>query len=206
MRRIKLICLVFFVALLISVVANETSLFDDTIRNAFYDARNGALTVFAKVITYIGNWQSIVLICLALLIFKKTRYNYGVPASIGAILVTVINKILKELVHRQRPEDIEHLVHAGGYSFPSGHSITSICVFGILAYLIYKNHIQKTTNKGIYPGLIVLLIFLMLSIGVTRIYLGVHFPTDVLAGWLLGIVICLEIITKTNKREQRVEK
>ena len=116
---------------------------------------------------------------------KPTRRTYGLHVSEGAIAVTVLNKIIKSLVERPRPDDIVHLVHAGGFSFPSGHSITSMFVFGMLIYLVRTN----MQNRHAANILTVVLAIPMVCIGLSRIYLGVHYPTDVLAGWSLGIVM-----------------
>ncbi len=157
--------------------------FDDPVRYFFYGMRNDILTPVVKAVTYLGNWQSIVIICLILLVLRPTRLIYGVPVSAGAAFVTVLNKLIKNLVQRPRPDDIVHLVSEGGFSFPSGHSITSMFVFGILIYLVRTN----VRNRAAANTLTAILAIPMICIGISRIYLGVHYPTDVLAGWFLGI-------------------
>ncbi len=190
-------CLIFYF-----MITGISSGFDDGVRNFFYGLRNDVLTPVVKVITYMGNWQTIVALCLVLLAVKRTRTVYGIPVSAGAVLVTVINKSIKHIVQRPRPDDILHLVNEGGFSFSSGHSITSIFVYGLLIYLIREN-IKNKTAANI---LTVILAVPALCVGPSRIYLGVHYPTDVLAGWCLGIAIlagmieALEIIKLRKKR------
>ena len=174
-----------FLFILYMAAAGNAYIIDDPVRGLFYSIRADWLTPFVKVITYMGNWQSITLLCIILLIMKPTRRTYGLPVSAGAIAVTVLNKIIKSLVERPRPDDIVHLVHAGGFSFPSGHSITSMFVFGLLIYLVRTN----MQNRHAANILTVVLAIPMVCIGLSRIYLGVHYPTDVLAGWSLGIVM-----------------
>ena len=103
----------------------------------------------------------------------------------GEIFVTILNKTIKHIIQRLRPEDIDHLVQEGGYSFPSGHSITSMFVYGMLLYLIWI-HVKDRRLRNILSVLVL--------VGPSRIYLGVHYPTDVLAGWCLGFAVLMAAI------------
>lgn len=179
-----------FAALLFCVLADHTSGFDDPVRSFFYNLRCDALTPAVKAVTYMGNWQSITALCIALLLIKPTRITYGIPVSAGAIFVTVLNKLIKTAVQRPRPDDVVHLISEGGFSFPSGHSITSMFVFGLLIFLVRSN----VRNKTAANVLTAVLSIPMILIGLSRIYLGVHYPTDVLAGWCLGIAVTAAVI------------
>ncbi|MEG0268287.1 MAG: phosphatase PAP2 family protein [Carnobacterium sp.] len=92
-----------------------------------------------------------------------------------------MNLLVKIIFHRERPT-IEHLVIQGGFSFPSGHSMGSLICYGGLAFLTF--HLYKKST----PSLVVLLVTILfiLLIGLSRIYVGVHFPSDVIGGYLLG--------------------
>ena len=185
--------------MLFFVQSGKAAAFDDAVRFFFYDMRSGALTSAAKVMTYLGNWQSVTVLCIILLIIKPTRIRYGIPVSAGAISVTVINKIIKNLVRRERPDQIYHLIKQGGYSFPSGHSITSMFEFGILIYLVRANvQNRKAAN--------VLTVIIAVCIGLSRIYLGVHYPSDVLAGWALGIAVMMVVIEIADRLRSRSHK
>ena len=179
-----------FAALLFCVLADHTSGFDDPVRSFFYNLRCDALTPAVKAVTYMGNWQSITALCIALLLIKPTRITYGIPVSAGAIFVTVLNKLIKAAVQRPRPDDVIHLIREGGFSFPSGHSITSMFVFGLLICLVRSN-VRNTTAANVLTAV---LSIPMILIGLSRIYLGVHYPTDVLAGWCLGIAVTAAVI------------
>ena len=174
-----------FVAIAWAVIAGKTTAFDDVVRYAFYDVRSDGLTVIAKAITFLGNWQSIVILCLILLIAKPTRVKYGIPVSAGALFVTVLNRLIKIAVERPRPDQLNHLIEESGFSFASGHAISSMFVFGMLIYLVRKNF----RNRAAANVLTVILIIPAFGIGLSRVYLGVHYPTDVLAGWCLGIAV-----------------
>ncbi len=191
--------LVLFVLLAILMVTGNLQWFDDPIREWVYSIRNPALTEVLKVITYMGNWQTITLLCIVLLLFRKTRLRYGVPVSAGAIFVTIFNRIIKLIFKRPRPEGSLHLIEEGGYSFTSGHSITSMVVFGLLIYLVRKYVRNRKAANILTAALAVPWIF----IGLSRIYMGVHFPSDVLAGWALGAAVLVGIIVIVEKCDAR---
>jgi len=193
-NRIKTIsfistCLAVFFALWLMVEAGDASLIDDPVRNAVISTRSDWLTPIMKAITYMGNWQTITVICLILLAFRKTRLTYGVPLSIGALFVSLANKGIKAIVLRPRPDQAMFLIEQDGWSFPSGHAITSMFFFGMAIWLIRRN----VTNRRTANILTVLLAIPMVLIGVSRVYLGVHYPTDVLAGWCLGVLVIAAI-------------
>ena len=191
--------LVMFAVILCCVQTGAIAGFDDAIRSFFYDLRSDSLTPFVKAVTYIGNWQGIVILCVVLLAVKPLRLTYGVPVSIGAVFVTILNKLIKNAVQRPRPDDILHLVNEGGFSFSSGHSITSMFVFGMLIYLVRTN----VENRTLANVLTVILAIPMICIGVSRIYLGVHYPSDVLAGWCLGIAVIMAMVEVMKRCEAR---
>lgn len=201
-NRIKMIsiistCLAAFFALWLMVEVGDASLIDDPVRNAVISTRSDWLTPIIKAITYMGNWQTITAICLILLAFRKTRLTYGVPLSIGALFVSLANKGIKAIVMRPRPDQAMFLIEQGGWSFPSGHSITSMFFYGMAIWLIRRN----VTDRRLADILTVLLAIPMVLIGVSRVYLGVHYPTDVLAGWCLGVLVVVaiaEIIKRTS--------
>ena len=191
-------CLAGFFVLWLMVEMGHASLIDDPVRSAVISTRSAWLTPIMKVITYMGNWQTITMICLFLLIIKKTRITYGVPLSIGALFVSLANKGIKAIVMRPRPDAEMFLIEQGGWSFPSGHAITSMFFFGMLIWLIRRN----ITNHRTANVLTVLLAIPMILIGISRVYLGVHYPTDVLAGWCLGVLVIAvmaEIIAKKDR-------
>ena len=93
-----------------------------------------------------------------------------------------MNIVLKQIVQRPRPTEYR-IVNETGYSFPSGHSMVSMAFYGFLIYLIYK----YVKNKYLKIGLITFLSILIISIGISRIYLGVHYTSDVMAGFCISV-------------------
>ncbi len=108
------------------------------------------------------------------------------PGSLAALISHMINRFVKYRVLRARPDKTLHLISQGGYSFPSGHAMTGISFYGTLAYCLLRT--AKKNGKYAVPCRILAaaLCLLIVLIGLSRIYLGVHYPSDVLAGWLLG--------------------
>ena len=110
------------------------------------------------------------------------------------VIITGLNQILKHILQRPRPTEFR-IIEETGYSFPSGHSMVSMAFYGYLVYLIYK----YVKNKYIKWISITLLSILICSIGVSRIYLGVHYTSDVLSGFLISISYLVIYISLINK-------
>lgn len=110
------------------------------------------------------------------------------------MIITVLNQLLKNILQRPRPTEFR-IIEETGYSFPSGHSMTSMAFYGYLIYLIYK----YVKNKYVKWISIVLLGILICSIGISRIYLGVHYTSDVLGGFLISVSYLVIYISAVNK-------
>ena len=181
----------FFAATSYFVMTQDTLAFDTIVREYIYGLRSDGLTTFFRTITYLGNWQTITLICCGFLVLPKVRLSFGVPMSVTAILAVSIQKVLKTAFHRERPDLSLHLIQQGGYSFPSGHSLTILIFYGLVIFLC-KRYIKDIRIANLVTILLSCLIFL---IGFSRIYLGVHYPTDVLGGWVLGFSLLMLFIS-----------
>ena len=199
-RSIGAAALIAFAVILACVLTGHAAGFDDPVREFFYSLRGPLMTRVAVFITTLANKYVIIELCLLLLIVPQTRLTFGVPLSAGALGTMLLNTLIKHIVGRLRP-DVLHLVVEEGYSFPSGHSITSMFFYGFAIWLVWRN-VKNPTARNI---LTVLLAVPMLLIGPTRVYLGVHFPTDVLAAWCLAIaaiMLAIEIIRLFEKRRR----
>lgn len=192
---IMFICLVFFLAILEDILDYEIKSFDIWGYNVISKSISEYMTPVAKVITRFGNAESLVLITIILfIIIKNKKIKWAIPINLACS--TILNFTLKNIIQRPRPIEYR-IINANGYSFPSGHSMVSMAFYGFLIYLIYKN----VKNKYIKVISILLLSTLILLIGVSRIYLGVHYTSDVIGGFLLSIsylVLYVGILKRIN--------
>lgn len=156
------------------------------------------VTPIAKFITNFGGAIFLSIATIALLLLIKNK-KIGLSIFSNIVIITILNQLLKRILRRPRPTEFR-IVEETGYSFPSGHSMVSMAFYGYLIYLIYR----YIKNKYIKWSLIVLLSILICLIGISRIYLGVHYTSDVLGGFLLSIsylVVYISLIKKILSEE-----
>lgn len=151
------------------------------------------LTKFVKIITNFGGAIILILLAVSSLLFVKNK-KIGLCIILNLVLVTLLNLTIKNILQRERPTGFR-LIEEGGYSFPSGHSMASMAFYGLIILYIYK-YIE---NKYIKFFAISFFSVLILGIGISRIYLGVHYTTDVLAGFLLSISYLI-VYTSASKK------
>ena len=193
---ILFICLIGFLALAEDVF-NKEIMNGDIIGYKFISTYliSDFATPIAKFITNFGG--AIFLIGIAVILFiviKNKKIGISIITNLG--IITILNQLLKRILQRPRPEEFR-IINESGYSFPSGHSMISMAFYGYLIYLIYK----YVKNKYLKWFLITILGILIVNIGISRIYLGVHYTSDVLAGFLISISYLIVYISIVNKLE-----
>ena len=151
------------------------------------------VTPIAKFITNFGGAIFLIILTIVLFFVIKNK-KIGLSIFLNLVIVTVLNQLLKRILQRPRPTEFR-IIEETGYSFPSGHSMISMAFYGYLIYLIYK----YVKNKYIKWISIVLLGILICSIGISRIYLGVHYTSDVLGGFLISVSYLVIYISSVNK-------
>ena len=151
------------------------------------------VTPIAKFITNFGGAIFLIVLTVFLFLVIKNR-KIGVSIFSNLVIITVLNQLLKRILQRPRPTEFR-IIEETGYSFPSGHSMISMAFYGYLIYLIYK----YVKNKYVKWISIVLLGILICSIGISRIYLGVHYTSDVLGGFLISVSYLVIYISAVNK-------
>ena len=150
-------------------------------------------TPIAKFITNFGGAIFLIILTILLLVVLKNK-KVGLSICTNLVVVTILNQLLKRLLQRPRPTEFR-IIEETGYSFPSGHSMVSMAFYGYLIYLIYR----FVKNKYLKWISIVLLSLLICLIGISRIYLGVHYTSDVLGGFLISISYLVIYISAFNK-------
>jgi len=181
----------------------ETLVFDTTIREALHSIASPWLTSLMKLVSFLGAPVTdtiVVVICLGAFLLKG-KYRFA-ALLLGTMLGEVIlDLILKEAYARVRPEAYFNYPLPTSFSFPSGHALGSMCLYGCLCWLLKLSGAEKWKVATFGAGA---LLFVLL-IGISRIYLGVHYPTDIIAGYLAGAiwlttVIVAEKILRSKKK------
>jgi undecaprenyl-diphosphatase len=218
-RRALLACLVIvasagafiFLQLTSEIAEGETHRFDEAILLAFRTADNPALPLGPKWLTStfieftaLGSTSVlglVTLLVIGFLLSERKRFHallIGLAVAGGALIST----ILKMLVGRPRPESVSHLVDVTTLSFPSGHAMLSAVTYLTLGALLMREFKTKRTRILV----IFSVVLLTALVGVSRVYLGVHYPTDVLGGWCAGAAwaaFCLLVVDFLEARSAK---
>lgn len=192
-----IICLSLFAAfgvLTFMVMNGKLYLLDNTVYKhlfAFLEPLN--LTTPFKVITNLGGPELLIFLCFILLILVQDR-KVGVGISLNLVLCTLLNILVKNIVLRPRPS-VASLIVENGYSFPSGHAMASMAFYGFIIYLLWQSKYRKSWK--ILGTTILTLVILI--VGLSRIYLGVHYFSDIICGYILALGYLIIFITVFNK-------
>jgi len=165
----------------IFVGEHDIQRFDDAIILFVQGFETPWLTSIMKLFTTIGSTPVVILLSILILIvlYKVLHHRVELILFLSVILGTaILNEALKYLFHRARPTT-HRLTEATGFSFPSGHSMEAFALYGVLAFLLWR-HIPTQIGRII---LILISMIMILLIGTSRIYLGVHYPSDVFGGY-----------------------
>lgn len=206
-------CVYGFVQIADEVVENETKSFDSAILRWFRNPQDMHqtigphwLTTAALDMTALGGTTVLIFMVLVTLGFlwiarKRKAFFLVAAAAIGG---QIFNSVLKSSFARPRPEIVPHLSEVHTASFPSGHSMMSAVIYltiGVLISRLVAGPLLRAYILGVA-------ILVTLLVGVTRVYLGVHYPTDVLAGWTAGLawaLICL-LVARILQHKGKVEQ
>ncbi|HKV91858.1 MAG TPA: phosphatase PAP2 family protein [Candidatus Angelobacter sp.] len=195
-----ILCLFVFVWLGREMRAGDTLRFDGAIRNWVHQFASPGMTILMKIFSMLGAQILAVVLVVAFVIFARLRWKRAALwlaiAMAGAL---VLEASLKYAYHRIRPQAY-FIPEPDSYSFPSGHALTSFCFYGVLAGLVTDRIKSLSWRIAVWTAATLLVI----AIGLSRIYLGVHYPSDVLAGYLaatvwVGTIIVLDHVRKVRK-------
>jgi undecaprenyl-diphosphatase len=173
------------------VVSGQIKPFDESLLGCFYIIRNEFLTNFFTSITFAGNPGTMVVLSI-LIICLPYRMKVGLPVALMTTIGWGVQTLLKNIIARPRPDPAYWLISMGDdvffQSFPSGHSNAGMILWVALAILIGRLLILQNYRFAAILLRIVFVVFALL-VGTSRLYLGVHYPSDVFGGWLLAGVI-----------------
>ncbi len=159
--------------------------FDSAIVHALHVARGGALVTLARDVTFLGSpgWLDVVFLVVAGALLMLRRWQAALFLTLASPGIVVMHQILQAIVGRVRPAGI-HLTSASGSSWPSGHAMESTALYGALVLLALGVPALRTRPmlRKLVLGSVALV---LIMIGLSRVLLGVHYPSDVVGGWLL---------------------
>lgn len=178
--------LIFFGWLTEEMKEGETQRFDDAARLFVHQFASPALTEAMRFASFLGSmlflgiFGAIVFVCFWLLKRRRAAWLFAVTMGGAGILLLT----LKTVIHRARPEPYFDTILPASYSFPSGHALASFCFYGALAAIITA----RVENVRVRVVVWICAALIVAWIGISRVYLGVHFPSDVLAGYTAALV------------------
>lgn len=197
-----------FIVVAQAVMEGDTRSIDEAIMRALRDPRNPADAVgppwvedAVRDLTALGSNAVLTLGTLAVVTFLVIRRQYHaavlvVVAALGGVLLM---NVLKAFFARPRPALVPHLARVASPSFPSGHALTAAVIYLTLAALLAR----LVEQRRVKAYLIGVALAVTLVVGFTRVYLGVHYPSDVLAGWAIGLawaVLCWSVASYLQRR------
>ncbi len=174
---------IVFVEIAEEVVEGNADPIDRAIALAMHRLDSGPLDTVMRTITHAGSWPAIAVAVAGSCIWALHRRNRAAALVfvVNALIAEGSNSLLKLLFARRRPNLFDELAIPASYSFPSGHAMMSTAVYGTIAVIVIA---LRARHRAVTTAGVVLLV---LAVGTSRVYLGVHWPTDVVAGFAAGI-------------------
>jgi undecaprenyl-diphosphatase len=179
---IGLVSAVGFACLALFVKDHKIAQFDTSLTSFVRWFETPVLTTIMKWFTMIGSGGVTTILAIVCMVFlyKVLHHRYELILLVWVVIGSaLLNTLLKLVFQRARPI-LNRIIDANGYSFPSGHSMAAFSLYGILTYLLWR-HVVSRTGRLLLVIVSVIMIFM---IGISRVYLGVHYPSDVLGGYL----------------------
>ena len=174
------ISLFLFIIITRLLLKDQLYNFDNKIYKIITLNKNNILTNIFKSLSFLCSKYFIIIVTIIIMLSIKNKKT-GFYIALNVLLCLLLNQAMKFIFARERPVDI-NLISEKGYSFPSGHSMVSLAFYGFIAYIIVHSKIS-TKNKVL---ICIPLLLLPILIGISRIYLGVHYASDVFAGFTLS--------------------
>ncbi len=183
--------LFFFGWLASEMLEGDTHHFDETVRNLVHEFAFPALTFVMQTASFLGStlFLTIFGVCVVIALYLRKHRRGAILFIITTVGASVLLVTLKLAFRRARPEPFFDTILPASYSFPSGHSLAAFCFYGALAEVL-----TTRTDKLWQQTLVwISAVIMILLIGISRIYLGVHHPSDVVAGYAVGLIWVITI-------------
>ncbi|WP_052342720.1 phosphatase PAP2 family protein [Bacillus sp. EB01] len=188
-------CVYVFILLSSELMEKRPFLFDQKIIDTIGFYASPLMDRLMLLITEMGSklMLGLLLVISMIWLFIKHKNVWGILSYFMAVAGGgLVNLWLKSFFERERPT-VNRIIEADGFSFPSGHSMGSMTYYGFLGYSVIRSKYKPLLKVG----WIFLFSLIILLIGISRIYLGVHYPSDVLAGYMAGgvwLVLCIGLL------------
>lgn len=183
---ISVLSVLCFAVIALLVAIDRIARFDSLVTEIVQSRESPWLTQAMILFSLIGSLPVVTVLAIGIMIFLYFVLRHRLEIILFIVIVAgaaLLNPLLKLAFQRERP-DLYRLAEATGYSFPSGHSMEAFALYAALAFLLWK-HIPKRPGR---TTVILLSAFMIVTIGISRIYLGVHYPSDVAGGYLAGCI------------------
>lgn len=198
-----MVLIIFLLLIIITMITKKIIIKEELIIDKLaYDIlvtklRNPFLTSVMKLVTKLSNTSVIISLSMIFIIYfyyiiKKKKISFLIVVNL--VFIVFLNQILKLIFKRDRPIGFR-IIEMSGYSFPSGHAMVSMAFYGLFIYIIH--HFVK--NKKLKTILITLNVIIIILIGISRVYLGVHYLSDVVTGYSISIIYLLILTKYLNK-------
>lgn len=203
------VALNYFLGITDDLQREQLGNFDDKVTSFIYEYRSDTMTSFVSFLTDLGDVQAYVILIVAVAIWflvDKKSIRWLIQSIIILSSTALLNIVIKQYISRPRPDLEMRLVEAHSFSYPSGHSMCALAFYGFLLYLAHK----KVDHTWVKILAYMVLPLLIVAIGASRVYLGVHYPSDVVAGFAAGLFWLIFVIFLMNifryYRQKRKEK
>ena len=177
--------------------------FDNNVFNLVTRNENIPLENMYRVFTFLGSTIFIIVACLAILVvcilMKKKKIGFVIVGSVA--ISTIVNNVIKLIFRRPRPE-VRRLVVEKSFSFPSGHTMAAVTLYGILIFFVMRSKLNKKAKLAIS----IVLGLLPICVAISRIYLGAHFASDVTGAAITSTALLLIEVYFINKYYDRIVK
>lgn len=196
-RIFSVIALTLFVVMGLMVRnSSEGILFDVGLLDLLHSNNDPVMFAIMKFISFIGSGYFLIPVLVIAIFYMQVKKKYYISKLLlaSSLGCWILNYVLKLLINRTRPLDF-FLVEQGGLSYPSGHSMVSMSMYLTFAYLICKNDKFKDKKKLVYT----IALSYVLLMGISRMYLGVHWPTDIIGGFIMGYIYFQAMVATIKK-------